>query len=170
MSKIYCNCKFDNEDLKTEFVKLLPNIAPDIASFLKGGLEVKGITADPEIVVDSEKEVIKVNMFSVNKGSILLLDDEVTYQDYSTIDEDALYALFNARTKNIEMFVKRDPVDVIIGQFASFRALDEGWRSIVPPAKPEVLSEETLEESVMEVDSTPVEEPIVEDNTADNNE
>lgn len=170
MSKIYCNFKFDNEELRTEFVKLLPNIAPDIASFLRSGLEVKGIVSDPEIVVDSDKEVIKVTMFSRNKGSVLALGKSTSYKDYSKLSEDAIYALLNARTKNIELFVKRDPVDIMIGQFASFRALDEGWKTAIVPPKPEDLSEDTVAEAIMEVVPTPVEVLDVEDNTADNNE
>ena len=170
MSKIYCNFKFDNEDLKEEFVKLLPNIAPDISSFLKGGLEVKGITADPEIVVDSDKEVIKVNMFSKNKGNVLLVGDEFIYQDYSKISEDALYALLNARTKNIELFVKRDPVDVMIGQFASFKALDEGWVSAQVPPKPEDLSEDIADAEVVDAEMVVVKDENVEDISDDKNE
>jgi hypothetical protein len=151
MSKVYCNFKFDNEELKEEFIKLLPNIAPDIASFLKGGLEVKGIVSDPEIVVDSEKEVIKVNMFAGNKGNVLVMGDKTEYLDHSTLPEDAIYALFNARTKNLELFVKRDPVDIMIQQYSSFKGLDENWKTVVVPAKPEALSEETIEDAVMEV-------------------
>jgi len=157
MSKIYCNFKFDNEELKEEFVKLLPNIAPDISSFLKGGLEIRGLMADPEIVVDSEKEVIKVHMFTKDKGNVLAMGDKITYTDHKSLAEDALYALFNVRTKNIELFVKRDPIDVLIGSFASFRQLDEGWFAVPVPPKQEDLPEETIPEAVMEV--TPDENP-----------
>jgi hypothetical protein len=161
MSKVYCNFKFDNEELKEEFIKLLPNIAPDIASFLKGGLEVKGIVSDPEIVVDSEKEVIKVNMFAGNKGNVLVMGDKTEYLDHSTLPEDAIYALFNARTKNLELFVKRDPVDIMIQQYSSFKGLDENWRTATVPPKPEALPEETDDAVVMEI--VPDEEPQQED-------
>lgn len=151
MSKIYCNFKFDNEELKEEFIKLLPNIAPDIASFLKGGLEVQGIMSDPEIVVDSKKSVIKVNMFTGSKGNVLAMGKPTIYQDHGDLLEDAIYALFNIRTKNIELFVKREPVDILIGQYPSFKALDENWKTAIVPPKPEVLSEEAIEEAVMKV-------------------
>jgi len=161
MSKFYCNIKFDNEMLRDEFVRLLPNISPDISAFLKSGMEAKGVEADPEILVDDSKEVIKINLLSKNKGPVFSLEGEgVGITDYSEIGDNDLYALLDPRTKNINVFVKGGDIDMGLGAFATLKGLIDGKDDIKKPiqeAPMELLenNDEVIEAEIVETNLVP---------------
>ena len=165
MSKTYVKFKFENEDLRDEFVRLIPNIAPDMATFLKGGLERLGIISDPEVVL-GKGDTFFVNQYARDKGAVVFLEEDgVTIANYASLSEGDFYATLNIRTKNMDILRVTEGVDTALGGFGSLDALVKGYKEILSATKDsdekmaamKIVDAEVVDEEVevLEVDALP---------------